>query len=257
MKVLQITDCHLVAVGESLLGVDTQASLLSVLEQATADHEFDAVVASGDLAHDPQPSIYTRFDATVREYTDAPLLCLPGNHDVLQAMQTAQLSMQTLELGQWSIIALDSHIDDIVNAQVTEEDLQVTVAAIAAAQGTHLLLATHHPLVEVNSPWIDKSRIQDGSKLLDWLAEQSPNKSLRGVIFGHAHQLVDQTHRGLPLLGCPSTCFQFLPQSPKFALDDRSPGYRVLELCDDGSLSTTVRRTSFTINAQLPKRVGG
>jgi Icc protein len=42
------------------------------------------------------------------------------------------------------------------------------------------------------------------------------------------------------LLSTPSTCAQFVPRSDGFAIDRRPPGYRWLELRDDGSLSTDV-----------------
>lgn len=246
------------APGSTLIGVDTQASLQSVLEQATANHEIDAVVASGDIAHDAQAAVYERFEATVRQFTAVPLLCLPGNHDVLGAMHQANLPMQPLQLGAWTVVSLDSHIDDTVQAEVTQEDMDVTAQAMATAQGENLLLATHHPMVDVDCPWIDKDRIQNVPVLLESLCESSAvaarGISLRAAIFGHAHQIIDEMHKDWPLLGCPSTCFQFLPQSPKFALDDKSPGYRVLQLFDDGSFTSDVERTNFPIDTRRPAR---
>ncbi len=54
LRVLHITDTHLRATaGATLLGVDTAASLAAVLHRAFSEHAPDAVLASGDLAHDP------------------------------------------------------------------------------------------------------------------------------------------------------------------------------------------------------------
>jgi Icc protein len=41
-------------------------------------------------------------------------------------------------------------------------------------------------------------------------------------------------------MSTPSTCAQFLPSSEFFALDERPPGMRWIELCDDGSIETEV-----------------
>jgi Icc protein len=38
----------------------------------------------------------------------------------------------------------------------------------------------------------------------------------------------------------PATCMQFRPRQPGFEVDDRPPGYRVLDLQDDGRISTEV-----------------
>jgi Icc protein len=253
---LQITDCHLMAPGKTLMGVDTQASLESVLDTALARHEVDAIVASGDLAHEPQASVYARFIATVRDRTSAPVLCIPGNHDVLHEMASAGLPMEPLEFGTWAVVSLDSHVDDTVPASVTAEDRAATAAAIAGLDHTNVLVATHHPMVDVACPWLDKDRIQDAEELLEWLSEciAAAGTSFRGVLFGHAHQTVTRTHEGRPLLGCPSTCFQFLPQSEKFALDDESPGYRIFDLHDDGSFKSVVERTGFPIDPAFARR---
>jgi Icc protein len=58
------------------------------------------------------------------------------------------------------------------------------------------------------------------------------------VLFGHAHQAYDGTHNGIRIYGTPSTCRQFRPGSSSFAVDDRPPAYRRLELAADGTFST-------------------
>ena len=53
-RVLQISDCHLVVAGARLLGVDTQSAFEAVLEHALINNQADAVIVSGDIAHDPK-----------------------------------------------------------------------------------------------------------------------------------------------------------------------------------------------------------
>lgn len=254
-RVLHISDCHLVVDGTELIGVDTQASLEAVLAQAVEERKPDAVIASGDLAHDPLPHIYQRFVGTVRRYTDAPLLCIPGNHDVLGAMQTAQLPLAALQVGCWSLLPLDSHEDDAPRALITAADRAATAAAMAGASSEHCLIATHHPPVPVNCAWLDKDRIQKPEELIEWLSERSARKGaarLRGVVFGHTHQAVDNVCGGVPVFGAPSTCFQFAPNSTSFSIDAMPPGYRWLTLGDDGSVESRVHRVdTFPIRAQL------
>ncbi|NOX49814.1 MAG: hypothetical protein GXP16_04665 [Gammaproteobacteria bacterium] len=257
--ILQISDCHLVMSGTTLLGVDTQASLEAVLQQATQDRQPQAIIASGDLAHDPVREVYMRFLETLRRYSDAPLICLPGNHDVLGVMQTVGLPMQMLNLGCWSIVWLDSHEDQLPRAQVTAADCAAVVRAIEKARGQYLLVATHHPFMLVDSPWLDKDRIQKPAELVDWLAEcgavlNEGAPRLRGVVFGHAHQSIEGFcgSQKVPVFGVPSTCFQFQPGSEVFSIDAKPPGYRWLHLAENGDITTHVERVvSFPINVQL------
>ena len=249
--VLHISDCHLVATGERLLGVDTQRSLEAVLSQALQTYMADAVIASGDLAHAPQVAIYQRFLATVRTHTPAPLLCLPGNHDVLAHMQAASLPMAPVAVGDWTLVPLDSHVDDEPAARVDEADLKWTAAALADSTTAHCLLAAHHPWIAVNCPWLDKDRIQSPEELLEFLAVGSVRDRkprLRGVVFGHAHQAVDGLCAGLPVFGAPATCFQFAPNSETFGLADAPPGYRWLILEDDGGVRSEVHQVMAAVD---------
>ena len=234
------------APGQTLLETDTEATLVSVLEAAFAEIDVadcDAIIASGDLAHQATEAVYRRFHGLITRFFNGPLLCLPGNHDVLSAMQAASLPMQSIIWSDWQLVALDSHEDDKPQSLITEIDRQALSQAVAGTQSRHILLATHHPLVEVQCPWLDRDRIVGPLELLNWL-NQEANERLRGAVFGHAHQEVQAMVGPWPVFGVPSTCFQFQPQSARFALDGLAPGYQWLELQGDGQIIRTVRRTN-------------
>jgi Icc protein len=78
---------------------------------------------------------------------------------------------------------------------------------------------------------------------MNWLNNASQQR-LRGAVFGHAHQEVAGRVGAWPVFGVPSTCFQFRPRSPKFAIDDKGPGYQWLDLAKDGTVNRTVRRVA-------------
>ena len=65
---------------------------------------------------------------------------------------------------------------------------------------------------------------------------------VRGVLWGHVHQQVDRRHGAIQLMASPSTCVQFAPGSVGFKSDALPPGYRWLDLHEDGSLHTGVSR---------------
>ena len=245
-RVLHISDCHLVAPGETLLQTDTEATLRAVLNQAVdeaAQDGCDAIIASGDLAHMPTTPVYERFLHIVNDYFSVPMLALPGNHDVLQAMQQAGVSMAPIVWADWHLQALDSHEDDRPKSLITELDRQAVAQGLAQGAAHWVLLATHHPLVLVDCPWLDKDRIVGPLELMNWLNAASQQR-LRGAVFGHAHQEVAGRVGAWPVFGVPSTCFQFRPRSPKFAIDDKGPGYQWLDLSKDGKISRTVRRVA-------------
>jgi Icc protein len=241
LTVLQITDVHLRAeIGERLLGIDTWDSVNAVLDQALTEARPDALLVTGDIAHDPVPEVYQRFETLIRSRYDGPVLMLPGNHDVLAAMGE-RAATKSLDLGAWVVLALDSHIDDAPQASVDEDEFALLKTGCMQSRDKHTLVATHHPPIDVDCPWLDKDRIQNGNELLEWMSEHS---TVRAMVFGHAHQVVESSHRRIKLLGTPSTCMQFAPHTDRFALDDQPPGYRWLNLERDGGVSSTVRRVA-------------
>ncbi|MEZ5560125.1 MAG: metallophosphoesterase [Pseudomonadales bacterium] len=263
-RVLHLTDTHLrAAPAARLIGIDTEATLRAVLARAFADpvaaDGVDLVIASGDIAHDPEPSAYRRFLQVLRAFHSGALLCVPGNHDLLAPMADAGLVAglpAELRVGSWGLIGFDSHRDDQVQAGLTTDDLELLRASLDASTASHLLAVCHHPPVAVGCPWLDKDRIAPGAELIELLAGQP---RVRGLLFGHLHQVVDVAGVGLRLLGTPSTCFQFAPRSERFTIDtdDESgqPGYRWLLLGNDGALETQVQRVpDFSMSIDLADR---
>ena len=231
--------------------MDPRASLDACLAQALSEHTPDAILATGDLAHDPVRDVYLDFMAVIRARTDAPLLCLPGNHDVLGVMAAVDMPLEPLDLAPWQIVPLDSHEDELPRALVTDADRAQTAAHLQASSNPYTLLATHHPLMALNMPWLDKDRVKNPEELVHWLAERST--SLRGIVFGHAHQACEGSCAGIPIYGVPATCFQFQPETEAFTPNNLPPGYRWLELTDDGEIATEVRRVAaFTERVTLP-----
>jgi Icc protein len=89
----------------------------------------------------------------------------------------------------------------------------------------------------MHSQWLDQVGLQDADQLQTILAKHS---QVRGVLWGHVHQELDTTRNGIRYLATPATCSQFLPGSDDFALDNKPPGYRTLELNSNGSITTEV-----------------
>jgi Icc protein len=237
---LHITDCHLVPLGEGLQGTDTNATLNQVLTQALGEQTPDAIIATGDLVHCGGVAVYRQFMAALAAVSDVPLMCTPGNHDFLAPMIEAGLPMSPLQLGPWSIVGLDSHEDDTPKALVDEQRRHELVRLWQQQQAQFALIATHHPLLAIGAPWLDKDRIEEPEALLDTLMNQQ-TPCFGGAIFGHAHQEINAHYRGAPLFGTPSTAFQFAPRSETFAMGSKIPGYRWLSLYDDGSIASQVR----------------
>jgi len=243
LRILQITDCHLYRDPQgTLAGVNTRDSLREVLDAAIPDPMAapDAIVATGDLVHDCSEAGYRLLGETLAPLSPRSAV-LPGNHDDPSIMERILpgYGLQvcgTLELGDWSLILLDSHLPGEAGGNLAAGELE-RLDQVLARSGKHVLIFVHHHPTPVGSPWIDRIGLSNGEALLQRVREHD---EVKGVLWGHVHQEWQGHLNRAQLLAAPSTCIQFAPQRADFAVAGTPPGWRSLTLHGDGRFSTSV-----------------
>jgi Icc protein len=241
MQILHITDPHLYGNSDaSLRGVQTDASLRSVLEAALAPaQDYVAILVTGDVVQD-DPSGYLRFKSHLSHWRK-PVLCIPGNHDEPEAMRRC-LSEPPFQycgtriIDAWHFIMLDSYDPGHVGGRLTSQELARLDAALAHAP-EHALVCLHHHPVNMGSRWLDGVGLVNAG---DFWSVIDAHAHVRGVVWGHVHQTYDGERNGVALFATPSTGAQFLPHSDRYAVDARPPAYRSFELHPDGRIDTAV-----------------
>lgn len=248
LRIIQITDLHLFGdPSGKLLGLTTRLTFESVLAQALggASHGLpqpDALVLTGDLVHDESARGYAYLSQVIVS-TGLPCFCIPGNHDRRDLMEihlgaAAVGSLAGRRLGEWHLIFLDSTVQGQDGGYLQLDQLRSLEVLLAAEPSPTLILLHQHP-IPVGSAWMDTMGLDNGAALIA-LCDRYPQ--VKGLICGHIHQEFTAIRGGVQILGSPSTCVQFLPQSTHFAVDGRPPGYRELLLHPDGRLETWVSR---------------
>lgn len=236
--VLQITDSHLYSDPTTVKnGINPHGSLESVLSSALLEHAVDAIIHTGDMAHEAVESTYLSFLKMLRNHSLAPLICTPGNHDLTDPFNSV-CPTNDLVLGEWLITSVDSHTDQEVAGHLTMPDIQTLEEKLTQSKH-YSLIATHHPPHPIGVTWLDGHRIDNGQELLDLCAR---NQQVRALVCGHVHQASEKSYDSLEVMTTPSTCWQFGEQSASFQLSDRSPGWRWIFLHDTGTITTEVGR---------------
>lgn len=245
LRIIQLTDFHLLAdPARTMMGMNTQASFLAALEDATRRHQgIDLFLMTGDLAQDPLADTYRRLK-TALDALPAPSNCLQGNHDdpalIRQVLVNDKISFQSrILLDGWQILCLDSTVPRSPVGALRQEQMELLELMLKERLELNALVCLHHSPLATGAAWLDTMKLTNGGELLD-LVRRFPR--VKGVVYGHIHQAMDVELDGLRLLGCPSTCFQFKPGSKDFALDHVPQGYRLIELHPDGRIDTKVLR---------------
>lgn len=246
VKLLQITDCHLgEQEGDKLLGLNTDLSLQYVLTHMLQEHDkADLLVCSGDLSNEAGGKAYERLIAKLP--THILQAWLPGNHDDNELMAKVasenRLFLPSLSFGNWQVTLLDSSIPHKVPGLIAAAELARALNIFETHTDKYHLVFMHHHIHPVDCKWLDTQVIYNATEVLEAFAKY-PQVKL--IICGHIHQSNQQQYKHITLYSTPSTCIQFKPKSDQFAVGDEMPGYRWIELYDDGSYKTAVSRIPF------------
>ena len=245
LQLVQLTDTHLRARrGETLRGVDTDATLRAVLAAIEDEGLPDLFLVTGDLAEDPVPEAYARLRDLLGN-TGVPAWCIPGNHDDAELTRT-ELNRDGLatprarRVNGWLLVLLDSSVPGEVGGELGASELAALANTLASYPDEPALVCLHHPPVALGSRWIDALGLADAGAFFE-VIDQNPQ--VKAVLWGHAHQAWEGRWEDALLLGTPSTCIQFLPGADEFAIDEgQPPGWRRLTLHPDGRIESRLHR---------------
>lgn len=214
-KVLVLTDLHLRAAGQTIIGLDPVKRLAEAYGQAITDHpDAAALILMGDLTHSGRAQEY----ALLREmFADCPIpvTYMLGNHDHRATFRAAFPEVEAtpqghiqriLDLPHHRLITLDTYEDapDPHHAgHLCAARLAWLDAALDGAEGRMPLVFTHHPPHGVGLPGMDAIRLVNGDALLDRL-----NGTGAHLFCGHVHRTISGQAGGVPFTMFKSPCHQ-------------------------------------------------
>lgn len=245
LRIVQLTDSHLFADRhQTLAGCATNDSFAAVVDYvAKQPQQPDLLLLTGDLAQDDSAAAYRYLRETIAPL-QIPAYWLQGNHDQNSAAIEAELSVapfevsQSIALGGWRLLLFGTMRPDRPEGVLDRASLENLESQLQAQDQPTLIALHHHPL-PIGSAFIDSIALENAAEFLAIVDRYS---QVKVVIFGHIHQAFDQVRKGVRYLGCPSTCVQLRPGAAGVEWDSLGPGFRVLELGDDGTVESWVDR---------------
>lgn len=244
-QIVQLTDFHLGSTSDVCYrGINPSKSLEQILTQLGSHRpQPDRYVLTGDLAEEASPPTYHRV-ARAFEGHKAPIHYLPGNHDIPELMHSHLKGAgfhddPVITWENWRILLLNSAQPGSAKGKLGNPTCRWLKETLDELKAYWIVIALHHHPVASGSDWMDTMMLEDRETFLDIIKTHG---KVKAVIFGHVHQEMDMMWSNIRFLGSPSTCVQFAPGSRTFATDYTRPGYRWIELDQNGELSTRVER---------------
>ncbi len=242
LRIVQLTDPHLLAPGEELMGLDVGARLETVLKLALRLRP-DALFLTGDFcAREPVQAVYYRLRGRL-DRLGVPYFLTPGNHDDRKMLRAAfplpgsgdSRINQVVHLKGRSFLFLDSS-----PGYVDPEQLDWLGRQLAALPQAAIVM--HHPPLPMGIEFMDtKYPLQETDRLLELLTADGRR---RRIFCGHYHANRLVSHKNLDVLLCPPTSFFINPSASEFELDPRAPGCQLMEWTEQGDFRYTVYAAS-------------
>lgn len=211
MKLLVVSDPHIVTHGEAIVGLDPAQRLDAVLKHAMA-HQGDAdhLVVLGDLTHHGKVAEYQRFSALLAQ-VEMPYTLMMGNHDrragFAEVFGGEGFAHAVVELGTHRLICLDTLDESAVprhSGYLCAARLNWLRARLAESEQP-VVLALHHPCFETGFSGMDRIRLRNDDALFELVAQSGRVVQL---LCGHVHRTISGTARGVPFAVFKSSCHQ-------------------------------------------------
>ncbi|AKH83333.1 metallophosphoesterase [Streptomyces sp. CNQ-509] len=170
-------------------------------------YDLDLVLVTGDIADHGAPAEY----ATARELLASrhPVLVCPGNHDDRAAFRSGLLGeaaasgpVDQVHRGDgFTVLACDSSVPGKPEGWLGDETLAWLEGELGRVpEGEPVLVAFHHPPVELHVPYVDEIRQFDAARLAELAGRHG---QVAAFLAGHAHTAAATTFAGRPLLVAP------------------------------------------------------
>lgn len=234
-KILFISDPHVTAAGETIIGLDPAVRLQAVLDAALLAHGDAALlVLLGDLTHHGDVAAYDRLRRLL-DPVPIPVIPMLGNHDrraaFLDVFTDAPLTdgfvQAVRDIGETRLITLDSldgppYPADHHAGRLCSRRLRFLEEALAGREGQQAIVCIHHPPFDTGILGMDRIKLAAGGAFLDLLARHG-NLHL---VCGHVHRTISGSTRGVPWTIFKSPCHQGVLDlaSPNSDLSTNEPG---------------------------------
>jgi len=243
MKIVHLSDLHVVAPPGRLYASDPRAELARVLAHV-ARHHGDAAFLwiTGDLTQNGDEPAYLALHDLL---TDCPVpahLGL-GNHDSRAAFRRvfqpfgggADDPVQfAVETPAGVFLMLDTVVPGASAGCLDAARLDWLRTQLAAHADRDVFIGLHHPPHETGLAGMDRIRLNEGADALGDLL--TAHGRVRSLFHGHVHRPISALWRGMPISSVPGTNHQValrLDGSTDVLGEFEAPGYAVALIRDD------------------------
>lgn len=240
MKIIHITDTHIIPEGETIHGLDPAARLATVIDDVRNRHsDADLVVITGDLADRGDPASYGRLSALLRDLP-MPVRLMIGNHDSRAAFVDCFDDMPRDDAGfvqsvmdlpgaAGRLLFLDTNEPGWSGGRYCDQRLDWLTARLEEAHDRPAFVFMHHPPFDLGVAHFAEICLAEPAPFLDVLAHHKGG--VRHLFLGHVHLAMSGVSpTGIPFSAGKGSNHQMIldPDAKDCTWAEGAPSYNVV-----------------------------
>jgi 3',5'-cyclic AMP phosphodiesterase CpdA len=240
MKILQVTDTHVVEDGGLIYGIDPAARLEACVAHINA-HHADArfCILSGDLTNEGTPGAYRALKG-ILDGLAVPYHIMIGNHDDRENLLAAFPGTPRDEAGfvqyvlmtpAGRLLVLDTVTPGTHGGRFCARRAAWLGERLDEAGDDPVYIFMHHPPFPIGLPAMDRMGLDDPEPFAAAVSGRANSANIRHIFFGHVHRSVSGSWRGIAFSALPSTVHQValdLEAVTPVPKTQEPPGYGVI-----------------------------
>lgn len=246
MKILHITDTHIVPEGETIYGLDPAIRLQAVVDDICERHaDADLAVITGDLVDRGDDASYRRLMPLVGRLP-MPVRILIGNHDSREAFVSCFTDVPLDENGfvqsfldlpgdAGRLLFLDTNEKDWSGGRYCDARLTWLDARLSELGGRPAYIFMHHPPFDLGVAHFEQIGLKDAEAFNQLIAGYK--SIVRHIFAGHVHIPVN----GISPIGIPFTAGRGCNHqivldfaAPDCTWADGGPNYNIIRINGNG-----------------------
>lgn len=237
-SIVQISDTHLFGdKNRKINGSNSYQNLKEVMNHILAlKRKPDLIFVSGDLSQDCTFESYQHL-ANLLNTSGIKYYLFPGNHDDVDVINKVfefnwirNKVDYSFDFNEWFISVIDTSVYPEVAGELSEDQLKNFEKSLLQNKNKPTIVFMHHHPLPVSSKWLDNYILKDAEKFNNIV---KLNPQIKAVLFGHIHQVFERNIDGKFYGSAPASCYQVLPKTEMFTIQNLNAGYRSIEIDGD------------------------
>lgn len=238
MKIIQLTDTHLLSNNSHLFGLNPRCALKKALKSINKNHsDAKFIVITGDLANSGEFEAYKELKEILKD-SKIPVFLLLGNHDLKDNFNKVFNTCKNNEFVQYKkrfdnkvFLFLSTIVENEDYGTLCKKRLLWLDKQLQKYKENDVYIFMHHFPLDSNLPWMDDNAyFKDKGKFWKKIIKY---QNVKHIFTGHLHRTVDANFMGIGVSSIRSTNFQvaYVPNScDDYLTNEEKPSYSIIDI---------------------------